>query len=210
MFFRVCLRERQNELKLVWDQYDFSVQSVLYLCLHELRQNETQNGMDIILVILLERKFQTDMRASCEQNLCETIWISTNSLDTAILCIREFFRYAFHIVHFDRNGISFQVTKHHVNTTRNEMSTHVHPNIRWFWNTAEIKLHVNRTCFHAGLKSETGMSSFHLSCEHTLKIRVLKSFVMFTGKHLCWSLFLIKLQVFFNFGRLLQLFLKNL
>ena len=28
------------------------------------------------------------------------------------------------------------------------------------------------------------------------KIGVLKKFAMFTGKHLCWSLFLIKLQAF--------------
>ena len=33
-----------------------------------------------------------------------------------------------------------------------------------------MKLHVNRTCFHAGLKSQTDMSSFRLSCEHTLKL----------------------------------------
>ena len=38
------------------------------------------------------------------------------------------------------------------------------------------------------------------------KIGVLKSFAVFTGKYLCWSLFLIKLQVFFNFGWLLLLF----
>ena len=28
------------------------------------------------------------------------------------------------------------------------------------------------------------------------KIGVLKNFAMFTGKHLCWSLFLIKMQAF--------------
>ena len=55
------------------------------------------------------------------------------------------------------------------NTTRNEMPTHVHQNIRSFWNAAEMKLHVNRTCFHAGLKCQTGMSSFRLSCQRTLK-----------------------------------------
>ena len=32
-----------------------------------------------------------------------------------------------------------------------------------------MKLHVNRTCFHAGLKSQIGTSSFCLSCERTLK-----------------------------------------
>ena len=32
-----------------------------------------------------------------------------------------------------------------------------------------MKLHVNRTCFHAGLKSQTGMSLFRLSCERALR-----------------------------------------
>ena len=45
----------------------------------------------------------------------------------------------------------------------------VHQNIGSFWNAAEIKLHVNRTCFLVGFKSQTGMSSFRLSCERTLK-----------------------------------------
>ena len=42
------------------------------LCSHELRRNETQNGMDFISVILTEMKFQTGMRFSCEHNLPET------------------------------------------------------------------------------------------------------------------------------------------
>ena len=58
---------------------------------------------------------------------------------------------------------------YHVNTTWNEMTTHAHQNIGSFWNAAEIKLHVNRICFHARLKSQTGMSSFRLLCKHTLK-----------------------------------------
>ena len=36
----------------------------------------------------------------------------------------------------------------------------------------EMKFHVNRTCFHAGLKSQTGTSSFRLSCERTLRYHV--------------------------------------
>ena len=45
--------------------------------------------------------------------------------------------------------ISIRVIKYHVNTTRNEVvPTHVHQNIGLFWNSAEMKLHVNRTCFH--------------------------------------------------------------
>ena len=53
------------------------------LCSHELRRNETQNGMDFISVILTEMKFQTGMRFSCEHNLPETKWISADSLDVA-------------------------------------------------------------------------------------------------------------------------------
>ena len=36
-----------------------------------------------------------------------------------------------------------------------------------------MKLHVNRTCSHAILKSQTGMGSFHLSCECTLTYDVM-------------------------------------
>ena len=61
----------------------FGVQSALYLCSHELRRNETQNGMDFISVILTEMKFQTGMRFSCEQNLPEAKLITRNSLDIA-------------------------------------------------------------------------------------------------------------------------------
>ena len=60
---------------------NFGVQSALYLCSHELRQNETQIGMDFISVILTEIKFQTGMRCSYEHNLPETKSISTDSLD---------------------------------------------------------------------------------------------------------------------------------
>ena len=59
--------------------------------------------------------------------------------------------------------------EYHVNTTRNGMPTHVYQTIGSFWNAAEMKLHVNSTCFHASLKSQTGMSSFRLSCERTLR-----------------------------------------
>ena len=38
-----------------------------------------------------------------------------------------------------------------------------------------MKLHVNRTCFHAGLKSQTGMSSFHPLCERILSLLVFPS-----------------------------------
>ena len=39
-----------------------------------------KNGMDSISVILTKTKFQTGMRFSCEHNLPETKWISTESL----------------------------------------------------------------------------------------------------------------------------------
>ena len=149
----------------------FGVQSALYLCSHELRQNETQNGMDFISVILTEMKFQTGMRFSCEHNLLETKWISADWLNVAFNAFNAFKTqcgHGFHITNFDRNEVSFRVIKYHVITNRNKMPTHVHRNIGLFWNAAGMKLHVNRTCFHTGLKSQTGMSSFRLSCISTL------------------------------------------
>ena len=90
-------------------------------------------------------------------------------------------RYGFHIRHLDRNEISnwhaiFMWTKWISVNSLDMMSMcvwnslrsfwqkwnlprHVHQNIRSFWNAAEMKRHVSRTCFHAGLKSQTGMSS---------------------------------------------------
>ena len=70
------------QFNFCWKSH-FGVQSALYLCSHELRQNETQNGMDFISVILTQMKFQTGMRFSCEHNLPEKKWISANSLDIA-------------------------------------------------------------------------------------------------------------------------------
>ena len=68
--------------------------------------------------------------------------------------------------------------KYHVNTTRNERPTHVYQNIGSFWNAAEMEIHVNRTCFHAGLKSQTSMSSFHLSCELNLNNKLVTKKVL--------------------------------
>ena len=59
--------------------------SALYLRSHELKKNETQNGMDFISVILTEKKCQTGMRFSCEDNLPETKCISGDSLDVAFI-----------------------------------------------------------------------------------------------------------------------------
>ena len=70
---------------MVWDFISVEIltsvfsQSASYLCLHELKRNETQNSMDFIPVILTEMKFQTDIRFSSEHNLPETNWISADS-----------------------------------------------------------------------------------------------------------------------------------
>ena len=68
----------------------------------------------------------------------------------------------------------------------------------------QVKSRINTEArFSNEMKSYTGLSSFRLSCERTLrcsrsqvffKIGAFKSFVIFTGKYLCWSLFLIKLS----------------
>ena len=100
----------------------------------------------------------------------QTCWI----LSLMLMCVWNSLQVLFYCSHFDRNEISFQVIKYHVNTTRNQMPTRLHQNIGSFWNAAEMKRHVNRTCFHASLKSQTNMSSFRLSCERTL-IQLIKS-----------------------------------
>ena len=65
----------RGEMNSNWYEISFrlkiSHQSALYLCSHELRRNETQNGMDFISVLLTEMKFPTGIRFSREQNLLE-------------------------------------------------------------------------------------------------------------------------------------------
>ena len=46
---------------------------------------------------------------------------------------------------------------------------------------------------------ESGFRRSHWRC--SIKKAVLKNFAIFTGKHLCWSLFLVKLQAFRPFYR---------
>ena len=62
-------------------------------------------------------------------------------------------------------------------------------NIGSFRNTAEMKRHVNRSCFYAGLKSQAGMSSFHPSYERTLNLKNVfdhvHTLVWFLDKQLC-------------------------
>ena len=117
-------------------KFHFGVQSALYFCSHELRRNETQDGMDFISVILTETKFQTDMRFLCEHNLPPKKWINADSCDVAFNA---------HVRLKHNVGIDF------ISVILTEM-----------------KFHVNGTCFHDDLKSQTGMSSFRLSCERTL------------------------------------------
>ena len=90
--------------------------------------------------------------------------------------------------------------KNHINTARNEIPPHVHQSIRSFWNAAEMKLHVNRTCFHAGLKSQTGMSSFRLSWERTLKYRNFTSFRFHK---------IFPLENWLNYGILCSVYVQN-
>ena len=107
-----------------------------------------------------------------ENSLPGTKWISADLLDVALnahVHITQC-RYGFHIGHFETQS-SYCVIKYHVNTNGNGMPAHVHQNIRSFWNAAEMKFHVNRTCFHACLKFQTGISWFCLSCERTLLIQ---------------------------------------
>ena len=53
---------------------------------------------------------------------------------------------------------------------------------------------VNTKTGMAWVKRDHTFSSSHLRC--SVKEPVFKIFIIFTGKHFCWSLFLIKLQAF--------------
>ena len=96
--------------------------------------------------------------------------------------------YGFHIGHFDINEISFRVIKYHVNTIQNKMHTHIYQNIGSFWNIAEMKRHVNRTCFYTGLISQIGMSYFvsHVNVLlifWSLLLNILPFFILFLPSH---------------------------
>ena len=161
-FLRVRSHERRNELKPVWDFISVenltSVFSQLFTCVH---MNWGEMKLKTVWISYWSFWPKLNFKPAWDFHvniLHETKWISADSC------------------HFDRNEVSFLVIKY-VNTIRNEMSAHVHQNIGSFWKAAEIKLHVNKTCFHAGLKSQTGMSSFRLSCEHALKTPFLTEYL---------------------------------
>ena len=164
------------------------------------RRNELNQVKDFILVENLiplftqlfthihmnwgKMKFQTDMRFSCEPNLSKAKWISADLLALLLMCmpICNSLSVSFHSCHFDRNEISFRLIKYHVNTNQDEMPAHVHQSFGSFWNAAEMKRHVNRASFHIGLKSQTGMRSFRLSCERTQFLRMHTSSLTKTEK----------------------------
>ena len=68
-------------------------------------------------------------------------WSKMNHLILHLMhmCVWDSLWVLFHCSHFDRNKISFQVIKYHLNTTQNEIPMHVHQNIRSFWNAAKMK-----------------------------------------------------------------------
>ena len=153
----------------VWKSH-FGVRSSLYFCSYELRRNETQNGIDVISVILTKMKFQTGIRFSSEHNLPETKWVSADSLDVVFnVHLHLKLNAGMDFISVILTEMKFHFGWYHVNSTQNEVPTHVHQNICSFWSAPEMKLHVNRTCFHAGFKSQAGMSSFCFSCERSVK-----------------------------------------
>ena len=162
--------KRWNELKLIWDFISVenftSVFSQLFTCTH-MNWDEMKVNTEWISYRSFwpKWKFKPTWDFNVKQiypkwnELAQTRWI----LRLMRMCV-----YGCNIGHFDRYKISFRMIKYHMNTTRNEMPTHVHQNVGPFWIAAEMKRHVNRSCFHASLKSQTGMGLFHLSHERTL------------------------------------------
>ena len=74
-------------------------------------------------------------------------WISPDSLDIALnvhVHLKITAGMDFISVNFREMEFHFGwLIKYHVNTTRNEIPTHVHQNIELFWNVAELKPNVN-------------------------------------------------------------------
>ena len=163
----------------------FGVQSALYLCSQELSRNETQNGMDFILVILTEIKFKNGMRFSCEHNLSETEWISADPLDVALMrmCIWNSMRVWISYRSFWQkwNFISGDkiLCKRYPKKNAYTCPWKFRVVLKYSWNETSCEENLS----HAGLKSQTGMCSFRLSCERTLRITSLKRPLT---EHLCW------------------------
>ena len=179
-FFHISLRvlwhERRNELKPVWDFISVenltAVFSQLFTCVY---MNCGKMKLKTVWIWYWSIWPKWNFKPAWDFHVNIIYRDKTNKcwlIGFCHYCTCAFETqcgYGFHISHFDRNDIPFWLIKYHVNTTQNEMPTHVHQNIGSFWNAGKMKLHVNRTCFYAGLKSQTGMSLFCLSCEHTLR-----------------------------------------
>ena len=126
--------------------------------------------------------FWTGMRLSCELNLPKMKWISTDLLDIGFnvqVCLElnagmDFISVIFTEMNFiPDDKIS----------CKPYLKWNVHQNIGALCNAAKMKLHVNRTCFHAGLKCQTGTSSFYLSCKHTFGVTPCSCFIEWKLMH---------------------------
>ena len=100
-------------------------------------------------------------------------------------------RYEFHIILLDRNEISNRLEilcEHNLPQTKwisaDSLDVAFNTHVRLKLNAGmdfisvtltEIEFHVYRTSFHTGLKYETDMSSFRLSCERTLSFSLLSN-----------------------------------
>ena len=142
-------------------------QSALYLCSHELRRNEPQNGMHFMSAILTEMKFQTGMRFSCEHNLPETKWISADSLDVAFnahvhwnsmqvwISYRSFWQ-KWNFILGDKISC-----KHYPKWNAYTCPSKYRVVLKF--SRIEISCEQVLFFFYVGLKSQTGMSSFRKS-----------------------------------------------
>ena len=148
---RVHSHERRNELKPVWDlilvENSTSVFSQLITCVH---MNWGQ--MKLKTVRVSYRSFSPKWNFK----LAWDFHVSADSLDVAFNAhVRLKLKAGMDFISTTLTEIKFH---YYANPTWNGMPTHVQRNIGSLWNATEMKLHVNRTCFHAGLKSQTSMS----------------------------------------------------
>ena len=184
-FYRVCFEfqnkrncpllkvhshEMRNELKPVGDF--ILVENLTWcsvsssLCSHELRQNETQASMDFISIILTKMKFQTGMKFSYEQNLPRMKRISTDSLVVAfnehvglkliagVISLWLFWK-KWNFISNDKISC-----KHYP-----KWNAYICPTKYWVvLKCSQNEMSCEENLFSCRFESQTGMSSFQLSC----------------------------------------------
>ena len=171
---RVHSHERRNELKPVWDFISVEnltlVFSQLFTYVH---MNWGKMKLKPVWISYWSFWLKWNFKLVWDFHVHKIYQKENEEAQTHLIlylkcmCIWTSLRVLFHCSHLDRNEISLQVIKYHVNTTGNEMHTysieilgHFEMQTKWnfMWNELVFILVWN----------PKQLSSFHLSCKRTL------------------------------------------